>query len=298
MIVLVIFHHSAVTYSHVGSWFYQDGDDPGLVPKVLIATFLAFNQAYFMGFLFLIAGYFAAGSLDRKGFAMFVRDRLVRLGIPSLLFMLVLYPLIVYWMLRDFYEPFRQSVWVAYPNFILSGQVLSASGPMWFALALLIFCISYGLFRLSPAARWRVAQNESYPRRPGHWHVVLLILLMASASFAVRVYQAVGTSVLNMQLCNFSQYIMLFSLGIVTYRCDWLEHIPFAFAMRWFVLALTVGVVLWFGVLASGGAFQGHQPTTIFGGLHWQSFLNCVWESFVCAGMCLGVLVLFATAYA
>lgn len=171
MIVLVIFHHSAVTYSHVGSWFYNEVPTPGLLPRVLMATFLAFNQAYFMGLLFLIAGYFAAPSLDRKGSAAFIRDRLVRLGIPSLLFMLVIYPLIVYWMLRDFYEPSRPAVWEVYPSFIASGKVLSASGPMWFALALLIFCITYGLFRASPAARWRIAQATAYPSLPdtGMW---------------------------------------------------------------------------------------------------------------------------------
>ena len=58
LIVLVICHHAAVTYSHVGGWYYLDGPKPGLIPSFLFATFETFNQAYFMGFLFLIAGYF------------------------------------------------------------------------------------------------------------------------------------------------------------------------------------------------------------------------------------------------
>jgi glucan biosynthesis protein C len=138
LIVLVIIHHSAVTYSHVGSWYYNESPAPGFATTLILATFLTFNQAYFMGFLFLIAGYFVPAAFDRKGFGKFVRDRAFRLGVPSLLYMLVIHPVIVYWLLRDFYEPGRPPLWKAYWPFLASGRVLSATGPMWFAVALLL----------------------------------------------------------------------------------------------------------------------------------------------------------------
>ena len=168
IIVLVIFHHSAVTYSHVGSWFYNEGPKPGLLPIVLMASFLAFNQAYFMGFLFFIAGYFAAPSLDRKGPVAFIRDRLIRLGLPSLFFMLVIYPWIVYWLLRVFYQPERPTMLAVYPTFLTSGAVFSASGPMWFAIALLIFCMVYGVIRSSSNAGQTKPATDSFPVLPGH----------------------------------------------------------------------------------------------------------------------------------
>ena len=120
-----------------------------------------------------------------------------------------------------------------------------------------------------------------------------MIVVLAISTFVVRIVQPVGTSVLNMQLCNFPQYIILFWLGVVSYRRNWLTRIPFSFARVWFSIALVAGPILWFFVLASGGVFAGLQPTAIFGGLHWQSLLNCFWESIVCAGMSLGILVLF-----
>lgn len=92
MIVLVISHHAAVTYSHVGGWYYMDPGKPSLVTGLLLATFETFNQAYFMGFLFLIAGYFVPRAYDSKGPRRFLRDRVLRLGVPSLLFMLVIHP--------------------------------------------------------------------------------------------------------------------------------------------------------------------------------------------------------------
>jgi len=71
-------------------------------------VFLALNQAYFMGFFFLIAGYFTPGALDRKGAGRFARDRLVRLGIPLLLFVIVVRAVVDIpgWLLVLFREPF------------------------------------------------------------------------------------------------------------------------------------------------------------------------------------------------
>jgi hypothetical protein len=46
-----------------------------------------------MGILFLVAGYFAHGSLERRGPAGFVRERL---GLPMFLYMLVIGPLIIF----------------------------------------------------------------------------------------------------------------------------------------------------------------------------------------------------------
>jgi glucans biosynthesis protein C len=83
LIVLVICHHAAVTYSHIGGGYYLDGPKPGLATTFLFATFETFNQAYFMGLLFFIAGYFAPRAFDAKGFSHFLRDRAIRLGIPN-----------------------------------------------------------------------------------------------------------------------------------------------------------------------------------------------------------------------
>ena len=290
LIVLVIIHHSAVTYSHVGSWYYNEGPAPGLATTLILATFLTFNQAYFMGFLFLIAGYFVPAAFDRKGFGKFVRDRAFRLGVPSLLYMLVIHPVIVYWLLRDFYEPGRPPLWKAYGPFILSGRVLTATGPMWFAVALLFFCAAYALFRLVRPLDRKAVKSSALP---SHGQVILLALGIAVATFLVRIDQPVGKSVLNMQLCNFSQYIALFAVGTVAYRRNWLFHIPFKFGISWLRFALFAGVPGWGLVLLSSGVFHGEPPTKILGGLHWQSALNCLWESFFCMGMSLGVLVLF-----
>src|ERR1051325_7583530 len=67
MIVLVVSMHAAVTYSHVGSWYFMEDPKPGPVVTAIFITYQSFLQAFFMGSPFLIAGYFVPAALDRKG---------------------------------------------------------------------------------------------------------------------------------------------------------------------------------------------------------------------------------------
>jgi glucans biosynthesis protein C len=48
------------------------------------------NQAYFVGCL--LSGVFTPVSLDRKGLRRFIQDRLLRLGVPLLVFTFVFSP--------------------------------------------------------------------------------------------------------------------------------------------------------------------------------------------------------------
>ena len=203
--------------------------------------------------------------------------------------MLVIHPWIVYWLLRDFYEPSRPSLAKAYLPFITSGRVLGASGPMWFAVALLIFSLAYGFLRL--ASKRKPVRTVDAPL-PSNTQVAGFALAMATAAFFVRLLQPVGSSVLNMQLANFAQYIAMFWLGIMAYRRNWLLRISYLFGMRWLTFTLLVGVPAWFILIANSGALQG-DTSRLLGGWHWESALNCLWESFFCMGMSLGVLVLF-----
>src|SRR6202035_2623868 len=101
MIILVLSMHSVDTYSPFGNWYYTDRP-----PQIELATALVFGsyqsflQAFFMALLFFIAGFFAAPSYDRKGFARFAHDRWLRLGVPTLLFMAIVGPLTQYFLSR------------------------------------------------------------------------------------------------------------------------------------------------------------------------------------------------------
>lgn len=289
MIVLVVTVHAAVTYSKVGSWYYTE---PAKLSSFVLLAFVFYEthlQAFFMGLLFLIAGYFVPGSFDRKGAGRFLTDRAMRLGVPTAIYALVVHPGIVYYLLNLQRDAPWPSLVDVYPRYLSSFRFLSGTGPMWFALGLLIFTGIYTLTRLFIGSR---AQNPSEGTLPSHAAVVLVIAVVFVSTFLVRMVQPIGTNFFNMQLCFFPQYIVLFVVGILSYRRNWLLRIPRALGVFWLKLALIVGPLLWVGMMAAGGAVSGNfAPYT--GGWHWQSAAYCLWESFFCVSVCLGLLVAF-----
>ncbi|MGA9098070.1 MAG: acyltransferase family protein, partial [Methanotrichaceae archaeon] len=270
MIVFVIMVHAAVTYSNIGSWQYTEHLKLDALSFTFFAIFQIFMQAYFMGLLFLIAGYFVPNALDRKGFFKFLGDRTVRLGIPTLIYMLFINTIIVYYILAFQWTSPRPPVGQFLLGYILSLDFLGGTGPMWFALALLIFSAIYSIIRLFSSKLF--LHNSQRPQRtgplPGHLAVLGLILLISICSFIVRLVQPIGTSVLNMQLGFFSQYIILFIIGIIAYRKNWLARIPYSFGMIWFKIALICGSIFFFAIIVLGGGISG-DFSRYSGGFYW-----------------------------
>ena len=109
LITLVVLHHLAITYGHSGGWYYYEGqpDDLATIVFTLLNTI---NQAFFLGFFYMISGYFTPGSYDRKGAGPFLKDRLLRLGIPLLFYIIVIDPLLIYALAVNVHN-FEGSLW-------------------------------------------------------------------------------------------------------------------------------------------------------------------------------------------
>jgi glucan biosynthesis protein C len=287
VIVLVVTLHAAVTYSGIGGWYYHEPAELDAASRVVFLAYELHLQAFFMGLLFFVAGYFVPGAYDRKGARRFLLDRVTRLGVPTAFYALVIEPLIFYLVLHHKGQP-APPFWQAYPNYLVTLQVLSGTGPLWFTLALLLFTAAYTGVRV---LRGSGTPEPVMDRSPTHAGVIGFIGTVTAVTFLVRIVQPIGTDVLNLQLCFFPQYIALFVLGTWAYRGDWLSRIPRAFGLFWLRPALILGPLLWLGVLVGGRIWSG-DFSTVVGGLHWQSGAYCLWESFFCAGVCLGLLVL------
>lgn len=293
IIVQVVVVHAAVTYSNMGDWYYIEPAKLGVLSSLVFGIFQSFTQAYFMGLLFLIAGYFVPASFDRKGPCRFLWDRAVRLGVPTLLYMLFINTAINYYILAFRWTSSRPPVGRYFLDYVLSLEFLGGSGPMWFALALLIFSAVYAAAKLLLPDQ-QVSEQEG--ELPGHWDVVKLGLVIASAAFLIRLVQPIGTNIMNMQLCYFSSYVALFAIGIVARRRRWLLRIPYSFGMEWLKAVLVVGTIFWLGIFVFGIGPDG-GISAIAGGLNWPSAAYALWESFFCLGVCLGLVVLFRERY-
>jgi glucans biosynthesis protein C len=283
VVLLVVVAHSNVTYGGYGNWYYKETDSAALDfgSRIAFGLFGSFTQAWFMGALFFISAFLAAKSLARRGPRTFVRERLLRLGLPVLAYMLFVEPFIyIVVMGRGLGGTGR-----AYLEYLSSPRWLFGTGPLWFAEILLLFSLAYAAWRSARPAR--KAEGES----PRTLTLVLVILAVGLAAFSIRLFIPIGTSYANFLLGNFASYVALFILGLHAGERDWLEAHAAKGGMGWFRAALEAGLPLWFIIMgvaeSSGGSSQ------VNGGLNGLSLAFAFWEAFVAVGLSLGVVGFF-----
>jgi fucose 4-O-acetylase-like acetyltransferase len=277
MIILVLSMHACDTYSPFGNWYYVDRQPAGLGTELFFGVYQSFLQAFFMAVLFFIAGYFSAAAYDRKGFPRFIRDRFVRLGLPTLLYMFAIGPLTQYFLSRTWGSGGFAHQWLVHLG---DGEWLSETGPMWFCAALLAFSILYGLARLTG---WKESSLQ-----PGHGRgagaVVALVAVMATATFLIRTVVTEDASLLNVHPGDFPQYVLMYVAGAFGYRGDWLASLADRSCTRWASVALLLAVPLFAALILFGGALQG-DTARYAGGFNAVSAGKSLWEALVCVGM-------------
>jgi peptidoglycan/LPS O-acetylase OafA/YrhL len=285
MTALVILHHTAITYGAIGGWFWRELPPSRTASSTLLILFCSTNQAYFMGFFFMLAGYFTPASLERKGYARFIADRFLRLGIPLLAFGLILGPLtaaIVTAYQGSGFWPTIVALWQR-KEFI--------NGPLWFAQALLIFSLGYCMWRAifgTPLAR-----TQPSPRPvPASRAWLVAAIGVAAASFAVRQFIPVGQNVFGLQLAYFPGYIFLFAAGLAAWRNDWLRQLEWKNARPWILASLRSWPALPLGMIALRAMHRGASLDTS-GGLSWAALLYAAWDPFVAWGLIAAWLLVF-----
>lgn len=282
--VLVVFHHTAITYGGAGSWFYYEHQD-NIAVNALLSTFTAVNQSFFMGLFFFISGYVTPASYDRQGGFRFLKARLLRFGIPLLLYMLVIAPLL--WYVASGYKgslgTFIQEQAVHHPFQGVSGF---AVGPLWYLEALLLFFAAYTVFRTLTAGKRRGKPLVLTPNL-----MAMYVGIVASANFIVRLAYPVGTEVLNLQLGYFPAYIGLFMAGIAANRANWLQRLNENAARKWKWTFIALIIVMSAG-MALGGAMEG-DISAFMGGMNWQSAFYALIDPLMGLGISYVLLVWF-----
>jgi len=277
MTALVVVFHTAIVYGASGGWFYHEIQPSAAPSSLLLTMFTATNQAYFMGFFFLLAGYFTPPSLERKGYGRFLADRFLRLGLPLLVFGLLLGPLtagLVNAATGDGFWPCIQWLW-RHKRFI--------NGPLWFTQALLIFSLAYCGWRAIFGAPLGNTQRQTRPVPSYLWWVVSAVGV-GVAALAIRQFAPTGKDVIGLQLGYFSSYIYLFALGIAAWRYDWMRQLNWKHARPWILTAigswagLPISIALAMKALKAGTA-------TFNGGLSWTAIVYAFWEPLVAWGI-------------
>ncbi len=294
IIVLVVNMHACVTYSHVGGWYVNEDPEPALPVKIAFVFWQGHLQAFFMGLLFFLAGAFAHRSLRKRGSGPFLRERVVRLGLPSLFYMVVIHPFMVHVLLGYPHIPDRPSLLVLYGRYITSGRVLSGNGPLWFALSLLFFCTVLAGWRTLRGNAGTDGDPGTGTAPPNAFHLLGFGVLLVISTFLVRLAQPIGTNVLNFQLCFFPQYIAAFIVGVAAGRKGWLVPLADSRPARvagW--LGIIGGPLLLATVAWMGGPPPEKGPTQYDGGWHLAAFGLATWEQLSGLGIGLGLLAWF-----
>lgn len=276
LIILVVSFHASAPYAGV-PW-YMIPVETTASSEVVLTWFLTVCAAFFLGLFFMISGYFTPGSCDRKGVTLFLKDRLVRLGIPLVVFLLVVMPLFRYGMyFLDTHDPV--SLWE-----FLTSTYHWEPHHLWFIETLLIFTVLYVVWRILTKG------NQKELRIPQNKDIFVATVLLAVVTFVVRIKIPVGVwDPLKVVLPAYlPQFLGLFSIGVVSYRQNWVLRLPASVGMTW--LRIGGAAVLFFPVIY---VVSGGQYSTLTGGVHWRPFIFAVWEAFVCIGLCVGLIIYF-----
>lgn len=289
LVALVVLHHVALVYGAGAPFYYVEPPLNNPLAYLALLVFVLFNQAWFMGALFLLAGYFTPGSFDRKGPGPFIKGRLLRLGIPLLIFYFVLGPLSStgYWQMPASLTGITTPLtWGTYP-------FLLGMGPLWFVALLLIFDFGYAAWRMLTRKRNSAPASES--SAPGVLAIGVFVLALALANYLVRFVIPMGKDVLGFPTLSYlPQYLSFFMLGALASRHNWLRTLPRWLGVAGIVTALLAGVFL-FPLALSGSLFSLalSEPAGFVGNGTWQSAVYALWDSIFAVGLCLGALTFF-----
>lgn len=234
--------------------------------------FLMLNQAYFMGLLFLLSGYFTPGSYERKGSSKFLMDRLLRLGVPTLVYVFIISPL----------EKWGSHLITHKPV----GNLFSLD-QMWFIVMLLVFDLGYFTWRTIVKNRPERRTNGA-PKKLTFPKVALFTLALAAASYLLRIVIPYGIPVLEFPSLGYlAQYLSFFLIGMLAFQQGWLRSIPGSLGQLGFALAVLATVILFPTAvfIGSGSKWIGYGS--------WQSAVFALWDSIFAVGMSLALITFF-----
>jgi len=291
LISLVVAHHALEAYADRDPSEVPLPDPP--IPHIW--AFLWVNAAFFMGLFFFLSAYFTAGAANRKGTAAFLRDRFLRLGLPLLLGTVLIVPLAgwshvamdpgmpptSYWtyLTRDFFGlgP-KPEVWPAgelWPAYTL--------GHLWFLQHLLIYTLLYAGLRAVLPRRSDAAVGNP----PSNTAITCYAVLLSAATFIIRIWYPQDRWIaflgfIQMEPAHIAQYASLFAIGVYAGPRRWIETMPARRGMAWLAIGIGLAVVacllIGAGVIVRDGS---------------REWWVCTVESFLCAGLCVGLPVLF-----
>jgi surface polysaccharide O-acyltransferase-like enzyme len=235
VIALVIIVHTATGYvTDIAGWYYDDELTTSDLWNSVVGAAAGLGAFFALGPLFVLAGWFSTRSVARHGPAGFARSRLIRLGVPLVLFVVIVQPLTDY--IGNWWdEPDR-----TFGSYLRETEV----GAMWFITALLCVSLVYAL---------KEAVHPTNPeRRPLRTALLVAVGLgIAVGSFVSWQFWTIDAEVfMNARFGEWAQGAGLFALGVIGANAGWIDELSATLTHRLGQLAAAgmVALFLLFGV--------------------------------------------------
>ncbi|MHA2180263.1 MAG: acyltransferase family protein [Promethearchaeota archaeon] len=306
--ILVIFTHVRVSYGGEGSWYYiatlnelNPYDTLTIFIFYMIAGFGGIFQASLMGLFFLMGAYFTPKSYDRKGVSLFWKERIIRLGIPILLYVMIFNPIISYLLATGGIEPYSshpnlQGSFIEYyfskfqslENFI--GFITNFS-ITWFLVVLLIFSAVYTIWRQITkieSIQQRIPKNLKIPK---FIYLLLLAVGLGFLSFFVRIVAPIEQFPFGLPIAYIIQYFMMFSVGIIAYRYRWFEQMTRRHVKIWSITIFAMVMLFFTYFFVVVGVDSDYS--LFLGGLHMNALIFALVDNIACMGMIFVLLKIF-----
>ncbi|MDR7247040.1 acyltransferase family protein [Priestia megaterium] len=265
--ILVIIFHTNSAYGGEGGWYYIESSN-NFISTSILTLINAIFQSFFMGLFFFIAAYFSPRSYDNKGFYQFLKDRVPKLLIPAMFYFLLLNPLCI--------------------NLVAKKNYFNSLGfyNMWFIIALLYFTLAYAIIR--KVFTLKVRKYEF----PSSKNTFIFIIFMGLLNFITRLFFPTNQLYIHdFSLGYFPQYIILFLLGIIAYRNNWLNKIDNKMVTLYYkvsLISILTMPLVFFIVSTYSSNLEG-----FYGGFTLESLYYSFWEPFTYVGIILKVLYYF-----
>ena len=141
LVFLIVIYHIAMAFNTwcEANYIFIEESKP-------LSSIIVFLSPYYMPILFLLAGISSYYSLKKRGYKTFIKERLLRLGIPLIFSILVIVPILSY--IADiFHNSYNDNFFMHYSIFFTKYTDFTgydggfSFGHLWFILVLLLISI-------------------------------------------------------------------------------------------------------------------------------------------------------------
>ena len=241
MVALVIAVHVTVVFRF--GWFgvYIPIDVPRYPLFAGMAVWLLFFcNSFFMYMLFLISGYFVPLSVHKKGIVKYLKERMLRIGLPFLFGLLLINS--SSWLLGRL-SPASQTADTPWRDLPFNNL-----GVLWFLVVLFAFDLIYCTWVKLRGDRFAINTSAPTPRFRS-WLIsavslAIIEVVMAANKELWAVVARLPLGGLEAQGSHMFTYAFLFFLGCKASSHRWLERLDPHLVVRWFRFSIAVALSL------------------------------------------------------